>query len=164
MPLLRNLSAPLFAVALLASPMAVQAAGSDDNSSSGGWSNSSQPANPDWQKAVTAIKDGQYAVALPKLRKVVAKDPQNADAWNYIGFSLRKMGQFKEAHVAYDKALKIKPEHLGALEYLGELYLQENNLKMAEVQLKKLDAACFFGCNEYRELKSRIAAFKNKGS
>ena len=94
------------------------------------------------------------------LESVVKAEPRNADAWNYIGFSHRKLEQYDKALAAYNKALAIDPKHRGAREYLGELYLMTGNVAKAEAQLRKLDGICTFGCEEYDDLKAAIAKHK----
>ena len=114
---------------------------------------------PEYKKAVKAIKKEDYAQAIDLLQTVIDDDPEDANAWNYLGYSLRKQGRFDEALIAYQKALAIKPRHKGALEYLGELYLQTDQPEKARAQLEKLDKACFFSCKEYRMLKEKIAQY-----
>jgi len=115
--------------------------------------------------AEKAVKAGNYNRAIELLQKVVARDSQNANAWNYLGFSQRKLKRFDQALGAYQKALAIDPEHRGANEYLGELYLQTGNLAKAKERLKKLDDVCTFGCEEFDDLKQAIKAYEasNKG-
>ena len=60
----------------------------------------------------------------------------------------------------YQKALSLNAEHRGALEYLGELYLQTGRPKQAKEMLKRLDDACFFGCEEYDDLKKAFQVAK----
>ena len=98
------------------------------------------------------------------LNAVVSRDSQNADAFNYLGYALSHLEKYDESKAAYDKALALKPEHRGANEYLGELYLKLGNLPAAEERLKVLDSACFFGCQEYDDLKEAIAKYKRTGS
>ena len=64
-----------------------------------------------------------------------------------------------EALEYYEKALKLKPNHVGANEYLGELYLEMKNLPKAEERLAVLAKACN-GCEEQKELEEKIADFK----
>ncbi len=128
----------------------------------GSTSSSTKPANSiDFEQGVAAVKAENYQRALVLLQKVVADEPKNADAWNFIGFSHRKLKHFDRALPAYDKALAIDPKHRGANEYLGELYLQIGDLAKAEERLEKLDAICFFGCEEYKDLKAAIEAYKS---
>lgn len=62
----------------------------------------------------------------------------------------------------YIAALKIDAKHRGALEYYGELFLMKNDLAGAEQMLARLDKACVFSCEEFRDLKEAIARFKSK--
>lgn len=127
-------------------------------------SKSRKPTTPDdYARGVAAVKAENYERALGLLGKVVRKNPNNADAWNYIGFSHRKLKRFDRSLESYKKALAIKPNHKGALEYLGELYLQTDQLEKAKAQLKKLDNICTFGCSEYSDLKSAIEAYEARG-
>ena len=116
----------------------------------------------DYELGVKAVKAADYGKALKLLQKVVAAKPDNADAWNYIGFSHRKLKKFGPAMTAYRKALAIDPDHRGANEYLGELYLQTGDLAKAKDRLKKLDDICTFGCEEYDDLKAAVKAYKSK--
>jgi cytochrome c-type biogenesis protein CcmH/NrfG len=126
----------------------------------GGGGTKASSRSSDYRNAVKAIKKQDYSSAVDLLEQVVAKNPDDADAWNQMGFSLRNMQQFEDAFAAYEKALEIDPKHKGALEYLGELYLMTGQPGMAKAQLEKLDAACFLSCRELRLLKKRIAAYE----
>lgn len=108
-------------------------------------------------RAASAVEAADYRRALGLLEGIVGRDAGNADAWNYIGFSKRKLGDYDGALAAYRKALAIDPEHRGALEYLGELYLQMGDVASARRQLARLDSACTWGCEEFDELEAAIA-------
>jgi tetratricopeptide (TPR) repeat protein len=41
-----------------------------------------------------------------------------------MGFASRKLGNYRQALVHYQTALELNPHHRGALEYLGEAYLE----------------------------------------
>ncbi len=129
----------------------------------GSWDDSPSDRNVDFAAAESKIKAGDYTAAIASLLKVTKDEPKNADAYNYLGYSHRKLGKFDEALGYYQKALSLDPDHLGANEYLGELYLQTSQLEKAEKQLEILDDLCFFGCDEYRELKGKIAEYKSAG-
>ena len=116
--------------------------------------------DPNYTKAEKLVKTGKYADAIPLLNKVVGADPVNADAFNYLGYSHRKLGNFVDALKNYRAALNIKPKHKGANEYLGELYLQMDQLGKAEERLAVLDKGCFFNCSAYKDLKKVIADYK----
>ncbi len=109
-----------------------------------------------YDKAVNAVNDGDYRIALRLLNDIVQSQPNNADAWNYVGFSHRKLNSFDQALVAYQNALAIEPKHRGANEYLGELYLEMGEPKKAKERLEVLNEACPAGCEEYDELRAAI--------
>ena len=126
----------------------------------GGGDTSSKKDTSDYARAVKLVEAGDYAGAIPLLKKTIAADPTNANAQNYLGYSHRKLGDVDLALAHYGKALELKPKHRGANEYLGELYLELGQLDKAKRHLKVLDDACFFGCEEYRELKTKIEAYQ----
>jgi tetratricopeptide (TPR) repeat protein len=94
-----------------------------------------------------------YSKALEKLREAYKTDRNNPDILNYLGFTLRKTGKFKEAEKFYLAGLKIKPNHNGINEYLGELYVKTGRMDMAKERLAVLKNC---NCEEYNELKEVI--------
>ena len=122
---------------------------------------SGRPVDVDYVAAVRSIQHKDFARGLGLLAQVIARDPDNADAWNYTGFANRMIGQFPEAFSAYRQALAIEPNHLGAHEYLGELYIQTGALDKAKAQLARLEKLCTADCRQYRELASAIATGKS---
>lgn len=122
----------------------------------------SKSKNQDLAAGAKLIESGNYADAIAPLQKAAAAEPDNADVQNLLGYSHRKLGDSAAALGFYQKALDLKPKHRGANEYLGELYLEMGELKKAEQRLDVLDGACFFGCDEYTDLKNAIKAYKAK--
>jgi tetratricopeptide (TPR) repeat protein len=118
-------------------------------------SSSAQPAGLSAARARIYAHD--YKDAIPILVKVIKKTPNNADALNLMGYSLRMTGDTKGALQYYDRALALKPRHLGANEYLGELYVELGQLDKAKERLAVLEAACGSKCIETRELRTAIA-------
>ena len=108
------------------------------------------------------IDDDKYEMAISELKKALGESPDDADLLNLLAYSQRKLVRFDEALVNYQKALEIEPEHRGANEYLGELYLQLGQLDDAQERLKVLDDACFFGCEEFDELEEEIKIYRSK--
>jgi tetratricopeptide (TPR) repeat protein len=144
--------AGLFGLCLALAPAAAMAAGS------GGSSSDREPGELD--RAERMIEEGRYEPAVAVLEDVVAEDPDNADAYNWLGYAHRNLGEYDRAVDYYERALDIDPEHLGALEYLGETYLAMDDLGGAEAMLARLDSACWFGCEEYDELEEAIAQYR----
>ena len=95
----------------------------------------------------------RYAKALEYLKKSNEKIPNQPDTLNYLGFALRKLEYFEEAEKYYLMGLKIKPDHIGINEYLGELYLITNRIELAKEKLEVLKDC---KCEEYEELKELI--------
>ena len=122
---------------------------------------SSAPTNPDYAKAERAVKDNDFKGAIPLLERIVAAEPKNANALNYLGYSHRKLGDKDKALAFYRRALDTDPNHPGANEYLGELYLEMDNLQAAEGRLWTLEQTCA-RCEETRELKDAIQKYKGK--
>jgi tetratricopeptide (TPR) repeat protein len=73
-----------------------------------------------------------YAKSLAKFQEAVQLDETLHEAWNYVGYSNRKLGNYGEALAAYDKALALKPGYPDALEYRGEAYLGLSRISDAQ--------------------------------
>jgi tetratricopeptide (TPR) repeat protein len=144
----------LIAGSALPTPVIAAGGGSSDMSAP------AKPVDPNFTEGKKAIDRKDWAAAVPLFQKVVEKDPNNADAFNWLGYAYRNQGNYEESFSNYNKALLIDPKHRGAHEYIGEAYLKTGNLAKAEEFLKRLDSLCTFGCAEYTELKNKIAAHK----
>jgi len=127
-------------------------------------SNPANNANPKYQQAEDHINKKEYDQAIPLLTEVVAADSKNADAYNYLGYSYRQIGKLDDALNFYQLALKIDPDHKGANEYLGELYLMKGELGKAEERLEQIKKVCPSGCIEYKTLQDNIETFKKNGN
>jgi Flp pilus assembly protein TadD len=119
-------------------------------------------ADPDYTAGKDAVDKKDWPRAIESLNKAAAKDARNADIQNYLGYSYRNSGQMDLAFKHYEQALAINPKHRGAHEYVGEAYLMVNDVAKAEEHLAALDRLCTFRCEEYTELKEKIAAYKSK--
>ena len=105
------------------------------------------------KKGKTKKANKQYEKALKYLIKSNEKKPNQPDTLNYLGFALRKLGNFEEAEKYYMEGLSIDPKHNGINEYLGELYIQTNRIELAK---KRLEVLKNCNCEEYIELKELI--------
>jgi len=110
------------------------------------------------------IADNKWAAAIEELRRV--GDGGSADWNNLMGYSHRKarVPDYAAAERFYNEALRIDPQHRGALEYSGELYLMTGDLAKAEARLAALDKACAVPCAEQATLKKAVANFKANGN
>ena len=104
------------------------------------------------EKNLTKAKK-KYEKALKLLLESNKEKPNTPDTLNYLGFTSRKLGNFEDAEKYYLSGLKIKPNHNGINEYLGELYLNTNRRDKAVERLNILKSC---NCKEYTELKEII--------
>ena len=137
----------------------------------GSSSSGSGSTKTNYDKAVVHIKSAKkfekkgklekarksYAKAQKLLIKSNEKKPGKADTLNYLGFTTRKLGDFKNGEKYYLQGLAVDPKHKGINEYLGELYVATNRHKLAVERLEVLKNC---NCKEYNQLKSIIAGEK----
>ena len=95
----------------------------------------------------------KYLKAIKYLEQSNQIEPEKPDTLNYLGYALRKTGNFETAEKFYLEGLKIDPKHVGINEYLGELYVQTNRIELAKERLGILKNC---NCEEYEELKELI--------
>src|SRR5262249_15412131 len=110
---------------------------------------------PDLTSVRAKIKAKDYKAALAELTPMLDKY-QHADVYNLVGFSLRKTGDQKQAFTYYRKALDFDPQHKGALEYLGELYVETGQIEKAKANAEQLKKLCPGGCEELADLQEAI--------
>tara|TARA_B110000914_G_scaffold52458_1_gene45196 strand:+ start:65 stop:544 length:480 start_codon:yes stop_codon:yes gene_type:complete len=134
-------------------------------------STSSGSSNSDYAKAYNLIKSAKkyekkgktekaqkkYVKAQKLLLKSNKDKPLQADTLNYLGFTTRKLGDYKKGEEFYLEGLKIDPNHKGINEYLGELYVVTNRIDLAKERLEVLKAC---DCEEFKELKEIIDGTK----
>ena len=120
------------------------------------------PTN-DWQTFVQMdIDNGYYESAMERLQAVQADNEASSADWNnFMGYSLRKQEEpdLATAETHYKKALELKADHKGALEYYGELKLIQKDLVGAKALMTTLQDACPEGCDELDELHTSIKEY-----
>ena len=137
----------------IGAPPAALGAGGDDT-------DGTDETRTGYERAVELVEAADYEEALEVLVTLNRNEPGNADVLNMLGFAHRNLGRVETAFDYYRDALAIEPRHLGANEYLGELYLETGELEKAEERLGELVAACPSGCEERDELSEAIAAYR----
>ncbi|MFQ5995328.1 MAG: tetratricopeptide repeat protein [Acidiferrobacterales bacterium] len=108
-----------------------------------------------YNQGLKAQKRGDYARAIGLYEKALRAKPDFPDALNNLGFSLRSVARqyMEQAMVQYDKALQLRRNHAGALEYQGELYLWRGEVLKAYQNYQKLAR---MNSREAAELKGHI--------
>jgi Flp pilus assembly protein TadD len=112
--------------------------------------------NTELTKIRSLIAANNFSAALSALKVADKAFPNNADINNLLGYSARNLKQYKPAATYYVKALRIDPNHLGALEYQGELFMLTKKTSDAKKNLAKLKSLCGVNCEEYIDLKKAI--------
>jgi tetratricopeptide (TPR) repeat protein len=80
----------------------------------------------------------KYDLAEEQFKKVLAADPLNASAANYLGYMLADRGVRLEESVKYiQKALQLEPNNGAYLDSLGWAYYKMNRCDLAEPHLEK---------------------------
>jgi Flp pilus assembly protein TadD len=134
---------------------------------SNAWAFSSDPdpltptqAKAQLAKAQSSIDSEQYRGAIRTLKAIIESNPRNADAYNLLGFSYRKTKDVKRAERNYKRALRIDSKHKGALEYMGELFLETDRREKAEELLARLEKLCPSGCEELEDLREAFTSIQ----
>jgi len=99
-----------------------------------------------------------YLKAYDILKEANKIEPNNPDVLNYLGFTLRKTGDLKNAEIFYLEGLKLDATHPGINEYLGELYVETNRIELAK---ERLEALRDCNCEEFEELDALIKEKSN---
>ena len=155
----------IFGAALLL-PLSAQAVGtgsssSSSSSSSYGGQTTASAEEPDalalFEEALDFLERGWYRRAITNLQQVTFMEPGNADAWNELGFSYRNVENYRQSEAAYKRALGLDPEHLGALNYQGYLFIETGRVEQARENLSALGALCG-DCFAYTNLKEALDA------
>ena len=115
----------------------------------------------DYKSAVKLIKKKKYDNAIDKLMDLVdvsSSDFTKADVYNEIGFAFRKSDDLDNASKYYILALSEDPNHLGALEYQGEMFVDLGQKDNAITNLNKLKDLVGEKNSYYKELNTYISA------
>jgi tetratricopeptide (TPR) repeat protein len=166
---IRLLTLAIFATALVASPMinTAKAAGSDSPSPATDSSKEKKKKNDKsssvddprfiegYRTAYTTIYDrNDYASAIEQLKALGQDD--RADVANLIGYSYRKLGDYKVSQVWYERALKADPSHVRTWQYYGLWQLEQGNRDQAQYHLGRIRQICGTDCAEYKSLASAL--------
>ena len=119
-----------------------------------------------YELAEKHIDNHSYGKSLKLLKKLTKREDlgtKRADIYNLLGFSYRKLENpdLDKSFSAYMMAIEIDPSHLGAHEYLGELYLMRDQKDKALIILEKLYQLAGSNTEEYRELKMAIDDYQS---
>jgi hypothetical protein len=108
-----------------------------------------------YREAYATIYDRQdYAGAIEQLKALGHDDFANVA--NLIGYSYRKLGDYKLSQVWYERALKSDPDHVLTWQYYGLWQIEQGNRDQALYHLSRIAAICGTECAEYRSLAAAL--------
>ena len=108
-----------------------------------------------YRAAYATIYDrNDYTSAIAQLKALGHDD--RADVANLIGYSYRKLGDYKVSQIWYERALKADPNHVRTWQYYGLWQLEQGNRDQAQYHLDRIGQICGTGCAEYRSLAAAL--------
>ncbi len=161
----RLLTLAMFAAATLAAPMVnvAKAAGGDTPAPSSDQGKDKKKKNDKsssiedqkfldgYRAAYATIYDRHdYTSAIAQLKALDRDDV--ADVANLIGYSYRKLGDYKVSQVWYERALQEDPNHVRTWQYYGLWQLEQGNRESAQYHLSRIQQICGTDCAEYKSL------------
>ena len=166
---IRFLTLAMFATAAVAVPMvnAAKAAGSESPSPPSDSHKDKKKKNDKsssiddpkfidgYRAAYATIYDRHdYTSAIAQLKALGQDD--RADVANLIGYSYRKLGDYKVSQVWYERALQADPNHVRTWQYYGLWQLEQGNREQAEYHLNKIAQLAGTDSAEYRSLAAAL--------
>ena len=108
-----------------------------------------------YRAAYATIYDrNEYADAIVQLKALGHDDHPNVA--NLVGYSYRKLGDYKLAQAWYERALKADPNHVLTWQYYGLWQIEQGNRDQAQYHLNRIAAICGSDCAEYRSLAAAL--------
>ena len=167
-PVIRLLTLAMYATALVAAPVITPAfaAGGDNPAPPASDSSKEKKKNKGsslddgkfiagYRTAYATIYDrNDYASAIGQLMALGQDD--RADVANLIGYSYRKLGNYKLSQIWYERALKADPNHVRTWQYYGLWQLEQGNRDSAQYHLNRIGQLCGTDCAEYRSLAAAL--------
>ena len=167
---IRLLTLAMFSMALVAAPLVTKAYAAPDNDAPPP-SSSSKKAKKKTSEVTPGIKDAafakgyraayatiydrnDYAAAIGQL-KALGHDDSAAVA-NLIGYSYRKLGDYKVSQIWYERALKADPNHVKTWQYYGLWQVEQGNREQAQYHLNRIAALAGTNSEEYRSLAAAL--------
>src|SRR3954452_7693197 len=95
-----------------------------------------------------------YSAAITQL-KALGRDDSAAVA-NLIGYSYRKLGDYKVSQIWYERALQADPNHVRTWQYYGLWQVEQGNRDQAQYHLNRIAALAGTASAEYRSLATAL--------
>jgi len=164
----RLLTLAMFSMALIAPPLLSPArAAGDENPSppaSGSKKDTKKQKNGSlednkfvagYHTAYSTIYDrSDYATAIDQLKALGHDD--NPSVATLIGYSYRKLGDYRVSQIWYERALKADPDHVKTWQYYGLWQVEQGNRDQAQYHLTRIAALAGTNSEEYRSLAAAL--------
>jgi tetratricopeptide (TPR) repeat protein len=165
---IRLLTLAIFSMALVAAPLVAYAAPDSDapppSSSSKKAKKKTSEVTPSTQDAAfakgyraayaTIYDRNDYGAAIEQLKALSHDD--NAAVANLIGYSYRKLGDYKVSQIWYERALKADPNHVKTWQYYGLWQVEQGNRDQAQYHLNRIGALAGTNSEEYLSLAAAL--------
>ena len=102
----------------------------------------------------TVYDRNDYTAAIGQLKALGHDD--NAAVANLIGYSYRKLGDYKVSQIWYERALKADPNHVKTWQYYGLWQVEQGNRDQAQYHLSRIAALAGTNSEEYRSLAAAL--------
>ena len=102
----------------------------------------------------TVYDRNDYTAAIGQLKALGHDD--NAAVANLIGYSYRKLGDYKVSQIWYERALKADPNHVRTWQYYGLWQLEQGNRDQAQYHLSRIATLAGTNSEEYRSLAAAL--------
>ncbi|SHL71432.1 Tetratricopeptide repeat-containing protein [Bradyrhizobium lablabi] len=165
---IRLLALAIYAMALAAVPLITTAYASGDEKPTPPASDTKKEKKKDksssiedsrflagYREAYATVYDrNDYASAIEQLKALGHDD--NAAVANLIGYSYRKLGDYKVSQIWYERALKADPNHVKTWQYYGLWQVEQGNRDQAQYHLSRIAALAGTNSEEYRSLAAAL--------
>ena len=161
---IRLLTLAMLSVAVVAAPVHAWAA--PDNDPPPPTDSKKKKKSENMTRSYAAFADGyraayatiydrhDYAAAIEQL-KALGHDDSAAVA-NLIGYSYRKLGDYKVSQIWYERALKADPNHVKTWQYYGLWQVEQGNRDQAQYHLNRIAAISGTASEEYKSLAAAL--------
>jgi tetratricopeptide (TPR) repeat protein len=112
---------------------------------------SEQDFRDGYMLAVQLVHAEQYEAAFAAFAQLEANHVP--DVANYLGYTARKLGDYKLSKTWYERALASDPKHVRTWQYYGMWQVEQGNMLKAADFLENIRLICGTECQEYRDLK-----------
>src|SRR3984893_10003470 len=168
---IRLLTLAMFSMALVAAPLVTKVHANPDSDAPPPSSSKSKAKKKTSEVSPPSIEDAafakgyraayatiydrnDYGAAIEQL-KALGHDDSAAVA-NLIGYSYRKLGDYKVSQIWYERALKADPDHVKTWQYYGLWQVEQGNRDQAQYHLSRIAALAGTDSEEYRSLSAAL--------